>query len=413
VSSSSVSASAPPVRSGSAPRPRICHLAKYYPPHRGGIESHVQNLARAQTELGADVEVVCVDHSVLPSRDILGRAISGCVTSTEWDGPIRVTRVGRVANLSGLDLCPMLPGLLRDLAERFEILHLQTPNPTMLLPLAALSSHARLVITHQSDVIRQRGLRRLLRPAQDRVYRRAASILCSSPAYADGSDLLRCYEHKLEVLPLGIDLRSYLDPSPGALEHAARLRERFPGPRWLAVGRLVYYKGHEVALRALAHVEGRLLVAGVGPLERELRLRSRELGISARVAWLGEVEHEELVGAYLGATALWFPSNQRSEAFGLAQVEAMASGCPVINTAIPFSGVPWVCPHEEAGLTVPVNDPLALARAAQRLLNEPGLRERLSAGARANASARFDHVRMGLRSLELYQCASSPAEVSQ
>src|SRR5437868_8857265 len=46
-----------------------------------------------------------------------------------------------------------------------------------------------------------------------------------------------------------------------------------------------------------------------------------------------------LIPYYLAARALWFPSNARSEAFGLVQVEAMASGCPVINTAIPHSGV--------------------------------------------------------------------------
>ena len=84
------------------------------------------------------------------------------------------------------------------------------------------------------------------------------------------------------------------------------------------------------------------------------------------------------------------------------QVEAMASGCPVINTAIPHSGVPWVSRHEETGLTVPVNDPAAFAAAARRLLEEPGLRDRLAAGARARAIAEFHCDAMGSRSKELY-----------
>ena len=113
------------------------------------------------------------------------------------------------------------------------------------------------------------------------------------------------------------------------------------------------------------------------------------------MVWTGRATDDELVGAYHAATALWFPSNARSEGFGLVQVEAMASGCPVVNAAIPHSGVPWVCRHDEAGLTVPVDDAAAFAAAARRLLDEPGLRDRLAArGASEQAGrASFDHRR--------------------
>jgi rhamnosyl/mannosyltransferase len=84
------------------------------------------------------------------------------------------------------------------------------------------------------------------------------------------------------------------------------------------------------------------------------------------------------------------------------QVEAMASGCPVINTAIPGSGVAWVSRHGESGLTVPVNDPPALAAAARRLLDEPGLRDRMARGGRDRARRDFDHRVMAERSLDVY-----------
>jgi rhamnosyl/mannosyltransferase len=85
------------------------------------------------------------------------------------------------------------------------------------------------------------------------------------------------------------------------------------------------------------------------------------------------------------------------------QVEAMACGCPVINTALFGSGVAWVSPHEVSGLTVPVDDPEALAAAARRLLEEPGLRARLADGARARAESEFDHRVMAERSMDLYR----------
>ena len=87
--------------------------------------------------------------------------------------------------------------------------------------------------------------------------------------------------------------------------------------------------------------------------------------------------------------------------FGLVQVEAMACGCPVINTAIPASGVSWVCRHEKEGLTVPVNDGTEFAIAAKRLVEEGGLRDRLSAAARLRADE-FDWLAMGERSLKTY-----------
>jgi rhamnosyl/mannosyltransferase len=81
----------------------------------------------------------------------------------------------------------------------------------------------------------------------------------------------------------------------------------------------------------------------------------------------------------------------------------MAGGCPVINTAIPHSGVSWVSRHDVEGLTVAVDDPAALADAANRLVREPGLRDRLAAAARRRAEAEFDHRVMAERSLEVYR----------
>jgi glycosyltransferase involved in cell wall biosynthesis len=180
-------------------------------------------------------------------------------------------------------------------------------------------------------------------------------------------------------------------------------RREHPGPIWVSVGRPVYYKALDVALAALREVPGTFVVIGTGPLEGKWRAMAAELGVADRVVWHGRASDDELVGAYHAATAHWFPSNARSEAFGLAQVEAMASGCPVINANIPHSGVPWVSRHGETGLTVPVNDAPAFAAAARRLLDESGLRDRLAAEARRQAAERFDHRAMAARSLAIYE----------
>lgn len=367
------------------------------------METHVQTLARAQAGLGWDVSVVCVNHADRNGRDRTNDRWATTPTLREPDGLVRLTRLGRYGTVAKLDLCPNLPGVFAELRRNPpDVLHLHAPNPLMLLALAVLGQPAPLVVTHHSDIIRQRLLKYALAPFERRVYDRAVRILATSPLYAAGSSVLRPYGEKIESLPLGLDLTPFQQPSRAALAHAARLRSLYGEPLWLTVGRLIYYKGLDIALDALTRVKGTLLVIGTGPLEAELRRQATKLGVAERVVWAGAADATELIGAYHAATALWFPSNARSEAFGLVQVEAMASGCPVLNTAIPASGVSWVSPHDETGITVPMNDAPALAGAAQRLLDDAALQGRLGAAGRARASREFDHVTMARRSLDIY-----------
>jgi glycosyltransferase involved in cell wall biosynthesis len=389
---------------------RVVHLGKYYPPSPGGIEGHPQTLARAQSALGADVRVLVVNHAAVDGRDATFDRLTRTPDAEETDGPVRVTRVGRWASLAKLDIAPGLPGAMRRLArEQPDVWHLHTPNITMMLAVLANSRIRPLVITHHSDIVRQRVLKYAVRPIESAVYRRAVRVLSDSPDYIAGSPILQRQIAKVDVLALGIDAAPFRDLSPNALAYARELQNRYGSPLWLCVGRLIYYKGHTVALAALREVQGTLLIIGTGPMESELRRKASELGVADRVVFHGPATDDQLAGAYRAATALCFPSTARSEGFGLVQVEAMASGCPVINTAITGSGVPWVCRHEQEGLTVPVNDSAALAAAAGRLLADPGLRERLAEAGRQRARDEFDYRVMAAKSLEIYRSAFEAA----
>jgi rhamnosyl/mannosyltransferase len=383
---------------------RICHLGKYYPPAIGGIETHVRTLARAQAALNAEVRVICINHLDRDGQDVTWKRFAATETVEELDSSVRLTRVGRRASVARLDVCPNLPHVLRELIHsETDVLHLHVPNPTILLILAAFPLRIPLVVTYHSDVIKQKVLGMAHRPFEYLVFGKAAILLSDSPTYPDGSIVLQRYRDKLAVLPLGIPVDSFLRPTLTAQEHTQQIKKECGQPLWLAVGRLVYYKGLHNAIKALAFAPGKLMIVGHGPLERELKQLADQVGVAERVIWRGRISEEELIGAYHAATALWLSSNERSEGFGQVQVEAMASGCPVINTAIPHSGVAWVSKHEESGLTVPMNDPVALAAAARRLLDENGLRNRLALAARERAKDRFDHREMAERSLSIYR----------
>ena len=384
-----------------------CHgLGKFYPPASGGIETHVQTLARAQAQLGLAVTVLCVNHGDRQGRDVTWRALAATPTATQSDGVVRVERLGRRASLARLDLCPALPWRLWRIGpEHCDLLHLHVPNPTMLLSLFLARPRVPWVISYHSDVVRQQALLRLQRPFENWVFRRARAILAASPDYFRGSCYLQQFAGKVAVHPYGIDLDAHLHPRPEALRCAEQLRAAHGEPLWLSVGRLVYYKGLHNAIRALARVPGKLMIVGDGPLRGDLEGLARREHVADRVVWRRNLDQDELIGAYHAATALWFPSNARSEAFGFVQVEAMACGTPVINSAIPGSGVAWVSRDGESGLTVPVDDWGGLAHAANRLWHDGELRQRLGQHAQQRAVQEFGVERMALRMLHVYRQA--------
>ncbi len=376
---------------------KIVHLAKYHSPLYGGMESHVETLARKQAELGAEVCIVCVN-----SFDDDLKLSQQTKTKIEVADRVQVVKVRRLVSFLKLDFCPSLIFYIRYFSKFPDtIFHVHTPNPTMLISLAMMGKIRNLVITHHSDAIRQQLLKYLFRPIEHFIYRQAEITLTTSPNYQIGSKFLRLYQNRLGVLPLGIDTSVFSNPSPPIVERAQQLRSEYGDVLWLAVGRLVYYKSFHVAIEALQHVPGKLLIIGTGKLAKDLHKTARKFNVADRVIWLGKTSEEELIAAYRAATALWFPSNVRSEAFGMVQVEAMASGCPAINCDIPGSGVSWVCRHELEGLTVERNNPLEFAAAARRLLEEPGLRDRLSAGAQRRV-LEFTDEKMARHSLEIY-----------
>ena len=182
---------------------RVVHLGKYYPPAPGGIETHTRTLARAQAERGASVRVFCMNHE--------GRA-----TVVDRDGPVEVTRFGSSASLAKLELSAELVRALRRVEA--DVLHMQVPNPTMIVALLRARPRVPLVVSYQSDLVRQRVLGPLFRPLERLFYRQVRAILLASPTYAAGSRFLRPYGDRIEVLPLGIDLAPY--PRPSA-EHQA------------------------------------------------------------------------------------------------------------------------------------------------------------------------------------------------
>jgi glycosyltransferase involved in cell wall biosynthesis len=188
---------------------------------------------------------------------------------------------------------------------------------------------------------------------------------------------------RVAVLPLGVDDGNF--PTREA---------KMSGPAVVGyAGRLVAQKGVDVLLRALARVAGpewRCDIIGDGPMKDSLLDLAAELGIAKKVRFLGYVDHGEIARYLQTFSMLVLPSLTAAnwkEQFGRVIIEALAAGVPVIGSD---SGeIPFLIRKLEGGLVVRENDVDDLAGAIDRLLADPGLRDRLAENGMTNVRKHF------------------------
>lgn len=356
---------------------RVLQIYKDYPPVLGGIEGHLELLAEGLAARGHEVTVLVSGQ---------GRA-----TAVSERRGVRVVAAGRVATVASAPLSPALPALLA--RERPELIHLHHPYPPGDAAALLAGRGAPLVVTYHSDIVRQRRLGAAVAPLVRGTLRRAARIIATSPAYIRSSPMLAPLASRCRVVPFGIAPAWFEPPDAGRV---AALRAHFPGPLVLFVGRLRYYKGADRLVRAMALVpSARALFVGADASVRaaDLEALATSLGVADRVHFVGAQSDAELRACYGAADLFALPSVERSEAFGIAQVEAQAAGLPVVCTEL-GTGTSYVTRHGRTGIVVPPDDVPALARALRILIENPPLARAMGAAGRARACAEFGLERM-------------------
>ena len=360
----------------------ILHVYKDFPPVLGGIEQHLKLVAERQVRRGHRVTVL-----------VTGRGVATTVAEEEG---VEVVRAGRIATLASTPLSPALFWRLSSL--RPDVTHLHFPHPPGEVAQLALGRSRSTVLTYHSDIVRQRRLKALYRPLMMRVLARVDRIMPTSPAYVASSPVLAKFEEKCHVVPLGIDTSRFAAPDRS---HAEEIRGRFAAPLVLFVGRLRYYKALQVLIEAMERVDATLIVVGRGVMEQTWRKLARRSAARDRIHFLGDVSERDLPAIYAAAEVFVLPSNQRSEAYGIAQIEAMASGVPVISTRL-GTGTSFVNLDGKTGLVIPPGDAGTLATALGRLLADEEMRREMGRQARLRAFGEFDVETMLDRLDEVY-----------
>lgn len=363
---------------------KVLQLGKFYPVG-GGVEKVMVDLMGGLSARGMYCDMLCAGVGLSGISRINSRSKLICVDS--W------------CKLAATMIAPGMISQLRRICQEYDIIHVHHPDPMACLALYLSGYKGRVVLHWHSDIAKQRFLLQLYRPLQHWLLKRADVVVGTSPVYMQESPHLAHWQHKVCCLPIGIEPVS---PDKEAVEE---LRSRYGGRHIIfSLGRLVPYKGYRYLIEAARYLgeDYVVLIGGTGPLRDELQERIRHWGVTDRVKLLGRISEEDLP-AYYGACSLFCLSSvQKTEAFGIVQIEAMSCGKPVVATRIPQSGVAWVNSDEESGLNVEPGDARALASALRRICEDEELGHRLSAGARERFQRLFHIDRMIDETINLY-----------
>jgi rhamnosyl/mannosyltransferase len=353
---------------------RVLHVFKtFWPDTFGGIERTIDTIARATASHGIDSEVLSLSRK--PRND--PGAFNGYrTTKARLDVEIASTGFSREAF-----------SVYREAASRADIVHYHFPWPFMDVLHLSVRHGLPSIVTYHSDVVRQSWLNLLYTPLMRRFLRSMDAIVATSPNYRNSSRVLARYPGKTHVIPIGLDPSAYPTPETACLE---AIRREYPDGFFFFVGVPRYYKGLDSLVEA-SRISGRPVIVAGGA----------ERSASANVHFIGAIDEAEKVALLQACTAFVFPSNQRSEAYGLALLEAAMLGRPMISCEI-GTGTSYINIDGETGRVVPPDDPNALAAAMEEIAHDGELAARWGVAGRTRFLQKFTAERMGAAYTSLY-----------
>lgn len=375
-----------------AQRPSVLHLFKvYYPDLCGGALTVIRDICTGLKQAFAPQVLVCSNHG-------------GGQQIVIDDVPVE--RVWSMGDLLSLPMAPSYPVRLWKRIAEHDLLALHAPFPLADLVFACGLGRRRPLVVHwHADVVTHWALRWLVHPLMRRTLRRAQAIIVSDPILVRTTPLLQEFAGKCHAVPFGVDIDKYTGPG----DPAGQVNER--GRLVLACGRLVPYKGFDVLVRAAVGHSFDVWIVGEGRERDRLARLIDELGVRDRVHLLGQVPDGELAKLMTLADVFVLPSVTNAETFGIAQLEAMAAGRPVVNTAL-GTAVPRVARDGKEAITVPPGDPDRLGAAIAKLIADPGLRRRMGAAARRRAVTVYptEAFRTGIEAVYRRAVARAPMQ---
>ena len=364
---------------------KVLHFYKTYLPDTiGGVEQVINQLVCHTMSLGVTHEVISLVPIKTEKKVIVdGHLVHRCRTNFEIAStPFSLSAFFR----------------FKELAKEADIIHYHFPYPFADILHLVSGLNKPTVVSYHSDIIKQKYWLKLYRPLRNYFLKQVDAIVAASPNYLKSSTVLSHLKHKTSLIPYGLDKSTYPSPSSERLNF---WHEKF-GPRFfLFIGVLRYYKGLHILIEAARNTEYPIVIAGAGPVERELKEQATTHGVK-NIHFTGFISNEDKAALLELCYVFVFPSHLRSEAFGISLLEGAMYGKPLISCEI-GTGTSYINIDQETGLVVKPGEPKALREAMDYLWNNSGQAQAMGKRAEERYRKLFTAKEMAKSYFSLYE----------
>ena len=370
----------------------VLHLGKFSSERAGGIETVVDMLL-----LGLSLDFnLC---NLVANNTFKNKII-------EQAGYIEYS-AALVGIFARTPFCPTMLYYIKKLYQRyrFSIVHLHLPNPMAHLASEILPDSVKRIISWHSDVIRQKNLLPIYQPFVNHLLKQASAVIVPTQYLAEYSEQIKIARERniIRVIPYGVNFDYFLINKYQKKIEQIKYHQ-YPGHFLIfALGRHVYYKGFCYLIESMKKLPKNivLLLGSEGPLTSKLQQQVKISNLEHRVFFLGQIAKQDLPAYYHACDVFCLPSIDQSEAFGIAQLEAMACAKPVISCDV-TRAESNLNKDGLTGFVIPPCSPLALADAIFKLYQDPLLRYFLGQSAYHYAKENFTMQKMITKVKNLY-----------
>lgn len=349
-----------------------------YPPIGGGAGNATANIAHHLAALGHTITILTSRFAVLPHREEFPNITIHRIPTLRQ----RLDRSGAVEQFifllsASLWIWSLIPRFRPNATLAF----FGVPSGAVAFVLKKLWGIPYVISLRGGDVPGFRPYdffiyHKMFAPILKAIWKNASAIVANSNGLRD---LAHAFDSRFEIpiIPNGVDLEVYRTE-----EHD------WSPPQILSVGRIVYQKGLDIAIRAFAglkDLDWKWCIVGDGPEMQALRSLAAKLAINDRIIFQGWQAREELIQCYKHSNLFLFPS--RHEGMPNAVLEAMASGLPVIASRI--AGNEELVVDHQTGYLVESENIEALRVALRKLLTDRSLREKMGAASRRQVEQHY------------------------